>query len=206
MNFPLFKAVLRVINSHSVQQVLRVHFHLTGSSKISSFQHTFDFGEQVTYRRLNSVNGGCVRVLECTYRLNIASGRRRCELEIVLVQNPLLLFPQFRSFLPHAISELGQDFEAALWINRLTLGYPFNDDYISDVEEKRVIIAFTSDLLVLLPFILGEVGVFQYIDCLFVSVVFFFSFTITFRIMHCQFLIAVTNPAERHNTVTLKHR
>jgi hypothetical protein len=24
--------------------------------------------------------------------------------------------------------------------------------------------------------------------------------------MHCQFLIAVTNPAERHNTVTLKHR
>jgi hypothetical protein len=37
------------------------------------------------------------------------------------------------------------------------------------VSKKTIIIAFTFDLLILAFFILGEVGVFQCVDCLFVS-------------------------------------
>jgi hypothetical protein len=38
------------------------------------------------------------------------------------MQNPLFLLPQFRRFLPHSISELGQDLQVVLLVNRLTLG------------------------------------------------------------------------------------
>jgi hypothetical protein len=47
---------------------------------MSSFQHTFQFGEQVSQMGLNPVNSGGVRALECTYRLKIDSWRGHCEL------------------------------------------------------------------------------------------------------------------------------
>jgi hypothetical protein len=108
----------------AVQWVLRFHFHLIGSLKISSFLLTFHFGEQVSYWGLNSVNVGSVRLLECTYGLKLLQGEDVVSPSIVFMQNPLLVFPQFLSLHPHTISELGQNFEVALYINCLILRYP----------------------------------------------------------------------------------
>jgi hypothetical protein len=67
-NFPLFKAVLQVMQSSHRQtenEFLSTHFSLWGKGK--------------SHRGLNLVNGG-VGALECTYRLKTASPRGRCEL------------------------------------------------------------------------------------------------------------------------------
>lgn len=51
------------------------------------------------------------------------------------MENPCVVLPQIRHFLPHCFSQLDQDFDVVLMLNRLTLRYPFNSNDAPDIEE-----------------------------------------------------------------------
>jgi hypothetical protein len=90
-----------------------------------------------------------------------------------------------------------------LLINRVTLGYPFNNDYSSDVKENNYY-AFSYDLLVFAFFSFSvKWGIIYCINCLFVYVGGVFNFRENYRLMLCSVFILATNLAE-NNTVTLK--
>jgi hypothetical protein len=70
------------------------------------------------------------------------------------------------------------------------------------MSKKISFFAFTCDLLILSFYILGEMGVFQSIDCLLISDG-DFQFHKKFQML-CFIFVLVMNPTVQHNTVTLK--
>jgi hypothetical protein len=89
------------------------------------------WGTDKSYRGLNAVNRGSVGTQECSYWLKIASRQGPCELAHCLVVESMISSSKSPSFL-----QLGQDLQLVFLINCLTLRYPFNHDYASDVEEN----------------------------------------------------------------------
>jgi hypothetical protein len=87
----LFKSVLQVISWHPVWQACHFQFHLIDMLKWVPFSKHFSlWGTGKSHRRLNPVNRGGVRALECTYRLKIASPRGHCELVHRLVAETVI--------------------------------------------------------------------------------------------------------------------
>jgi hypothetical protein len=95
-----------------------------------SFQCTVQFGEQVKLQRAKSGEWGegWVRALECTYQLKTASPRGHCELAYCLDAESMISSSTVLAFSSHLFSELGQDLQLVLLIDRLTPMYPFNHE------------------------------------------------------------------------------
>lgn len=147
---------------------------------------------------MNRGKGG-VRALEISHELKIAWRRGRSKLAQCDGVDPRFLLPQFQPFLSQFFSELGQDLRALFPINRLTINYPLNHYYTSDVEENhhclhlRLAHSCSSNLL--------WFDVFQCIDCLLASAV--------VSITHTKWILALLNfystQRIRQNNTTQSH-
>lgn len=113
---------------------------------------------------LSLVNIEGAQALKCVYQLKTAWGKQCCELMHCL---HAVVLPQIQPFFTHSFSQLGQDLDVVLLINRLTLSYPFHYDHIP--VREIITITFSFDLLVRAFIGVGDVWVLQCTDCLFVS-------------------------------------
>jgi hypothetical protein len=119
----------------------------------------------------------------------------------VLTQNTLFLLPQFQHFLPSSFSGLGQDLQAVLLTDHLTLTYPFNHDYASSVKEND------HHCLLLQPaysrfFHSGWSGCAKKLQDYNENSS--LNFTTNFRLMRCLIFILVTNLAQLYSNLTDK--
>jgi hypothetical protein len=104
----------------SANEFLSMHFSVWGTGKC--------------HRVLNLVRGGG-QALKSTYQLKTASLQGHCELVHCCDAESMIsssTIPAFSSL----FLELGQDLQVVLLINCLTLRYPFNHGYASDVTEN----------------------------------------------------------------------
>jgi hypothetical protein len=90
-------------------------------------------------------------------------------------------------FSPHVFSEPGQNLQTALLINHLTLRYPFNHDYASNIEENdhhclhlRLAHSCCFSFLVKGAFFNASIAS-SFPDC---NEQLIFNFTRNFRLMH----------------------
>lgn len=114
----------------------------------------------------------------------------------------MISFSHLWTYFSHSFSDLGQDVQLLISINRLTSRYPFKHDYASDVDEHGYHLLHIRQVHSCY-FSYSRSHVFKCIDFLFDSVGVLVHFT-KIRLMHCSTFILVRNKAEQHNTVTLE--
>ena len=138
--FPLFKTVLGLLQSDSLQCLRRFLPHLLYILKTLLFKvplHSWK-QEKIAGCQVRGVGGVCVCVWSrChpVFREKLPHTQCCVGRSTVVMQKPLTWPPQFGSFSSHSITQSPEHFKVKLLVSSLTLWYEFKVDEPFDVKE-----------------------------------------------------------------------